>query len=247
MGYVFNNQDTKEYDQWFEKPDNRLFSILEKKLMIEMLRPSRRETVLDIGCGTGESLIPFLDMGLSATGIDPSQDMLDSAFHKLGNRVELKRGFAEDLPFDDNSFNYASFFTSLEFVDDPGKAIEEACRVAKDKVFIGILNSFSINFVSMRTKGIFFESVYRHARFFNVWEIKKIIRGLLGDVPVSWETVNRFSFPAQIIADKFEQTNIAKKYPFGSFAGIVVTLVPRFRTTPLTITYPKQTSSAVAG
>ena len=85
MGYVFNNKDTKEYDQWFEKPDNRLFSILEKKLMIELLQPARRDTVLDIGCGTGESLIPFIDMGLSVTGIDPSQEMLDSALNKLGN------------------------------------------------------------------------------------------------------------------------------------------------------------------
>jgi SAM-dependent methyltransferase len=247
MGYVFNKKDTREYERWFEKPENRLFSGLEKKLMVEMLQPARRETVLDIGCGTGESLVPFVDMGLSVTGIDPSQDMLDSAFSKLGNRVELHRGFAEELPFDDNSFNYSFFFTSLEFVDNPEKALEEACRVAKDKIFIGILNSISINFIRMRTKGFFFDSVYRNARFFNIWEIKKIIRGLLGDVPVSWGTVNRFSFPAQIVADKLEQANIAKKYPFGSFAGIVVTLVPRFRTTPLTITYPKQTTSAVAG
>jgi ubiquinone/menaquinone biosynthesis C-methylase UbiE len=247
MGYVFNNKDAREYDQWFEKPDNRLFSVLEKKLMMEMLRPCGRETVLDIGCGTGESLVPFLDMGLSATGIDPSQEMLDSAFKKLGNRVELHKGFAEELPFDDNSFNYASFFTSLEFVNNPEKAIEEACRVAKDKIFIGFLNSLSINFIRMRARGILSESVYRHARFFNIWEIKKIIRDLLGDVPVSWETVNRFSFPAQIIADKLDQSNIAKKYPFGLFVGMVVTLVPRFRTTPLTITYPKPTGSAVAG
>jgi SAM-dependent methyltransferase len=247
MGYVFNRKDAIEYDQWFKNPDNRLFSNLEKKLMIEMLKPARRETVLDIGCGNGESLIPFLETGLSATGIDPSQDMLDSASGRLGNRVELHRGFAEDLPFDDNSFNYAAFFTSLEFVDNPEKAVQEACRVAKDKIFIGFLNSFSINFINVRAKGVFFESVYRHARFFNVWELKRIIRNILGDVPVSWSTVNRFSYPAQIIAEKLDKINIANKYPFGSFAGIVVTLVPRFRTTALPITYPKRTSSAVAG
>jgi hypothetical protein len=31
MGYVFNNKDSQEYDQWFKNPDNRLFSNLEKK------------------------------------------------------------------------------------------------------------------------------------------------------------------------------------------------------------------------
>jgi len=247
MGYVFNNKDTEEYDRWFERPRNRLISILEKKLMLDMLRPARGETVLDIGCGTGESLIPFIESGLSVTGIDPSQHMLDCALKKLGNRAELRCGFAEDLPFDDNSFNYASFFTSLEFVNDPKKALEEACRVAKDKIFIGILNSYSINVFSMRIKGLFSGSVYRRANFYNIWEIKAIVKEILGDVPVSWETVYRFPLMAQAIAGKLEQAGFAKKYPFGTFAGIAVTPVPRFKTRPLSIYPAKQTTGAVAG
>jgi len=247
MGYVFNNKDTEKYDRWFEKPQNRLISILEKKLMLDMLRPARGETVLDIGCGTGESLIPFIESGLSVTGIDPSQNMLDCAFKKLGNRAELRRGFAEDLPFDDNSFNYASFLTSLEFVNDPKKALEEACRVAKDKIFIGILNSHSISIFGMRMKGLFSGSVYRHANFYNIWEIKAIVKEILGDVPVSWETVYMLPLMPQAIAGKLEQTGFAKKYPFGTFAGIVVTPVPRFRTRPLAMYPAKQTTEAVAG
>lgn len=247
MGYVFNSKDSKEYDRWFEKPQRRFISGLEKKLMLDMLRPARGETVLDIGCGTGESLIPFIESGLSVTGIDPSQHMLDCASVKLGNRAELHCGFAEDLPFDDNSFNYASFFTSLEFVNDPKKALEEACRVAKDKIFIGILNSHSINVLGMRVKGLFSGSVYRRANFYNIWEIKAIVAEILGDVPVSWETVYRFPLMPQAIADKLERTGFAKKYPFGTFAGIVVIPVPRFRTRPLAMYPAKQTTGAVAG
>jgi len=247
MGYVFNSKDSKEYDRWFDKPQNRFISNLEKKLMLDMLRPARGETVLDIGCGTGESLVPFIESGLSVTGIDPSQHMLDCASNKLGNRAEFRRGFAEDLPFDDNSFNYASFFTSLEFVNNPKKAVEEACRVAKDKIFIGILNSYSINVFSMRIKGLFSGSVYKHANFYNIWEIKEIVKEILGDVPVSWETVYRLPLMPQAIAGKLEQTGFAKKYPFGTFAGIVVTPVPRFRTRPLALYPAKQTTGAVAG
>ncbi len=223
--------------------------IIEKNLMLDMLRPARGESVLDIGCGTGESLIPFVETGLSVTGIDPSQHMLDCALKKLGNRVELRRSFAEELPFDDNSFNYASFFTSLEFVNDPKKALEEACRVAKDKIFIGILNSHSINVFGMRIKGLFSGSVYRSANFYNIWEVKAIVREILGDVPVSWATVYRVPLITRATAEKIEQTGYAKKYPFGTFAGIVVTLVPRFRTRPLAI-YPAkqtQTTGAIAG
>lgn len=247
MGYVFNSKDSKEYDRWFDKPQNRFISGLEKKLMLDMLRPARGETVLDIGCGTGESLIPFIESGISVTGIDPSQDMLDCASIKLGSRAALHCGFAEDLPFDDNSFNYASFFTSLEFVNDPKKALEEACRVAKDKIFIGILNSHSINVFRMRVKGLFSGSVYRRANFYNIWEIKAIVADILGDVPVSWETVYRFPLMTQAISRKLEQTGFAKKYPFGTFAGIVVIPVPRFRTRPLAMYPAKQTTGAVAG
>jgi ubiquinone/menaquinone biosynthesis C-methylase UbiE len=247
MGDVYNSKDSKDYDRWFKKPQNRFISGLEKKLMLDMLRPARGETVLDIGCGTGESLIPFLESGLSVTGIDPSRHMLDCAMIKLGNRADFHCGFAEELPFDDNSFDFASFFTSLEFVNDPKKALEEACRVAKDKVFIGILNSHSINVFGMRVKGLFSGSVYRHANFYNIWEVKAIIKEILGDVPVSWETVYRFPMMPRAVARKLDETGFAKKYPFGTFAGIVVIPVPRFRTRPLGMYLAKPTTEAVAG
>jgi ubiquinone/menaquinone biosynthesis C-methylase UbiE len=247
MGYVFDGNDSKEYDLWFEKPRNRVISRLEKKLMMDLLRPAKGETVLDIGCGTGGSLEPFIEAGLSVTGADPSLHMLEYAAKKFGNRADFRRCFAEDLPFDDNSFNYASFFTSLEFVNDPKKALEEAFRVAKDKVFIGILNSHSIDVFGMRIKGLFLNSVYRHANFYNVWEIKNMVRELIGEVPVAWETVCRFPALTKDVAGKLEKSGFSKKYPFGTFAGITVTLVPRYRTRPLTIYPAKQTTGAVAG
>ncbi|MBU3948585.1 MAG: methyltransferase domain-containing protein [Proteobacteria bacterium] len=248
MGHIFNLKDFTEYNKWLEKPCNRSVCSLEKKLMTDMLQPAKGETIIDIGCGTGESLTPYIEMGLSVTGIDPSKHMLDYAIKELGNRAEFRLCFAEDLPFDDNSFNYASFFTSLEFVDNPRKALEEACRVAKDKLFIGILNSYSINVFNIRIKKHFSETVYRHARFFNIWKIKKMIKELLGDVPVSWETAYELPFEYCSIANKLGKTDFAKKCPFGPFVGIVIPLIPRFRTKPLTIKYSaKQTSHAITG
>lgn len=248
MGYIFNFKDTIEYNKWFEKPRNRAIYNLEKKLMADMLQATKGETLLDIGCGTGESITSHIEMGLSVTGIDPSRHMLGYAIKKIGNRAELRLCFAEDLPFDDNSFNYASFFTSLEFIDDPKKALEEACRVAKDKLFIGILNSYSVNTAGIRIKKYFSETVYKHAKFFNVWEIKNMIKDLVGDVPVSWRTIHGLPFKPDIVPDKFSKTDFVKKNPFGSFIGIVVILMPRFRTKPIAIKYPvKQNSAAIAG
>ena len=184
MGYVFDFHDARSYAQSLLQHHNRCAIELESQLMLNLLRPEAGESVLDIGCGTGVSLEPFLAAGVDVTGIDPSPYMLDLAVHSLGHRVELYRGHAEDLPFDDNSFNHACFFTSLEFVDDPAKAIEEACRVAKDRIFIGFLNRFALKGVQRRLEGVFTDTIFNRARFFSVWQLKAMVRDTAGPVPI---------------------------------------------------------------
>lgn len=237
MGYIFDFKNSVEYDRKIAGAFNRFAVNLEIRLLMELLQPVRGYSVLDIGCGTGESLLPFLRAGLDVTGIDPSPYMLNIARTKIGNRAGLYQGCAEDLPFDDNAFNYASFFTSLEFTELPQKAIEEACRVAKDKVFIGALNKYAFKAVQRRVGGLFNRSVYNRAHFFSVWELKRMIRDVMGEAPVSWRTVCLFPVPSARIVHNVEQCCWFQKNPFGAFIGIVVIPVPRFYTTPLPLKY----------
>lgn len=237
MGHVFDFSEAKAYEQWQNSPQRRISAELETRLMVDMLAPMRGESLLDIGCGTGTSLYPFLEMGVQVTGIDPSPYMLDIAVVNAMNRVDFYQGFAEDLPFDDNSFNYAILVTTLEFVDDPQKALEEACRVAKDRIFIGVLNRYAIKGVERRVKGIFGPSIFNRARFFSVWELKQMIHTLLGDPPISWRTVCQLPGSPGKLFFQLEMSKIVQRCPFGAFAGMVVSLVPRFRTRPLTLRY----------
>jgi SAM-dependent methyltransferase len=248
MGYVFDFHDAKHYDQWLLKRKNRYAADLESRLMLGMLNPAPGESVLDIGCGTGASSVPLLEKGLQVTGIDPSPYMLDILSQTLGNRISLYRGIAEDLPFDDNSFNHACLFTSLEFVDDPKKALEEAFRVAKDRVFIGFLNRYALTCIGRRVKGVFTPTIYNRATFFSVWEIKSLARELMGKVPVCWRTVCQLPGPWASWMKQIEGSGLVQRFPFGTFAGIVVTLVPKFRTRPLAIRYqPKKVGHVVTG
>ena len=248
MGYIFNFHDAVAYEQWFNKPQNRFFFDLEKRLMLDMLKPVRGDSVIDIGCGTGANLLSFVEMGLQVTGLDPSPYMLDVAAKNLGNRVDLHRGFAEDLPFDDNSFNYACLVTTLEFVEDPQKAFEEACRITKDKIFIGVLNRYAIKGIQRRIKGIFVKTVYNRGKFFSVWELKQIVRTVLGDVPISWRTTCQLPVIHGNIASRIEQLRLLQRCPFGAFAGMVVTLVPRYKTRTLPLRYNvKRTTDTAAG
>jgi SAM-dependent methyltransferase len=248
MGYVFDFHDAKRYDQWLLKRRNRLAADLESRLMLSMLDPVARESVLDIGCGTGASIAPLLEKGLDVTGIDPSPYMLDILAATFGSRVSLYRGIAEDLPFDDNSFNHACLFTSLEFVEDPKKALSEAFRVAKDRVFIGFLNRYALTGIGRRVRGIFTPTIYNRATFFSVWEIKSMVRELMGPVPVCWRTVCQLPGPWGNWMKQIEGSGLIQRFPFGAFAGMVVTLVPRFRTRPLAIRYqPENVRGITAG
>ncbi len=248
MGYVFDFQDARSYDHWLLKCKNRFAADLESRLMLGMLDPVAGESVLDIGCGTGASIIPLLDKGLDVTGIDPSPYMLDILSATLGNRVSLYRGIAEDLPYDDNSFNHACLFTCLEFVDNPKKAMEEAFRVAKDRVFIGFLNRYALTGIGRRVKGIFTPTIYNRATFYSVWQIKSMVRELMGTVPVRWRTVCLLPGPWGSWMKQIEGFGLVQRFPFGTFAGMVVTLVPRFRTRPLAIRYqPKNVGGVAAG
>lgn len=237
MGYVFDLDDARAFELWLKRPGNRILVDFEKKLLLDLLKPLPGRTVLDIGCGTGASLNPLLEAGLRATAIDPSPGLLDRAGRNLGNRVDFHRGFAEDLPFEDNAFNYASLITTLEFVENPQKALEEACRVARDRVFVGVLNRYAIRGAHLRISGIFSRTLFNRARFFSIWELKEMFRSLLGDVPVAWRTGCHLPPFSGRFAQGFERLALVQRCPFGLFAGMAVTLDPRFTTRPLALRY----------
>lgn len=244
MGYVFDFKDALAYEKWCRDRSHKIGAQLERRLMIDLLRPAAGESILDIGCGTGLNLIPLLDEGLQATGIDPSPYMLDIAHDTVRHRADLHRGFAENLPFEDNSFTYACLNTTLEFVDDPQKALEEAFRVTKDRLFVGILNRYALKGLHLRVKGKFFNTIYKHARFFSIWELKNMIRSTLGDAPVSWRTVCQLMTPPGRVMGRIERYHLVQRCPFGAFAGIVVTLMPKYRTRPLELAIENSLPSA---
>ena len=62
------------------------------------------------GCASG---------GHQVTGLDPSPYMLNLARGLVPERVALDRGYAEELPYEDNAFDTVALITALEFVNDP--------------------------------------------------------------------------------------------------------------------------------
>ena len=91
--------------------------------------------VLEIGVGTGLSFRHY-PAATELTGVDPSEPMLRRARKRaaeLGRAVTLIEAPAEELPFEDDSFDTAVSLTVLCTVDDPARALAEVRRVLRPK------------------------------------------------------------------------------------------------------------------
>ena len=217
---IFDDETANNYDRWFQTPPGRYIDRREKDFILDLLAPRRGERLLDVGCGTGEHLVLFQNSGCDVTGIDSSAPMLAVARQKLGHKVELYPGKAEDLPFSDNEFDIVSMILSLEFTDDPEKAISEAIRVCRGRVFLGVLNKFSVIALQRRLSGLFHPSIYKTARFYHVIELTHLIRSFLPGVNIRWGSVIFLPNCWYGFAAPLEEAMLVMKNPFGAFLGL---------------------------
>jgi 2-polyprenyl-3-methyl-5-hydroxy-6-metoxy-1,4-benzoquinol methylase len=86
-----------------------------------------RGRLLDVGCGAGGLMKPFLDRGWTGFGIDPDHDAIAYGANTLGLPVVAQA--AEDLDVDAEAFDLIIITGSLEHVYDPN-AVLRLCRRA---------------------------------------------------------------------------------------------------------------------
>ena len=147
--------------------DHYIFS-RQKELILELVLPCAGERMLCIDNGTGNYLQIFRDKWCSVTGFVSSANMLESARKQMGTGVELYSGEVEDLPFSDDEFDIVAVINTLETARNPQKAIAEAIRVCRGRVFIGFLNKYSFAGTQQRLKRIFGFPLVEKIRFFSI-------------------------------------------------------------------------------
>jgi ubiquinone/menaquinone biosynthesis C-methylase UbiE len=95
----------------------------------------RRDTVLEVGCGTGvvlRDLIPLVGKGGRVAGVDPSRTVLATARRLCrGTGINLRLGDGAKLPFKDDGFDVALAVTVLLHVADPVAVVREMARVTR--------------------------------------------------------------------------------------------------------------------
>lgn len=92
--------------------------------------------VLDVGCGAGQELLPFVtEKNALGVGIDLSPEVGRAgrelfAAHAPAGKVSFVRAIAEGLPFTDESFEVAVCRVALPYMDNR-RALQEVARVLR--------------------------------------------------------------------------------------------------------------------
>jgi len=86
--------------------------------------------VLDVGCGSGLTLVLARERGGRPSGIDISPGLLGVARERLPD-ADLREGDMETLPFGDDAFDAVLGVNAFQFAGDPERALREAARVGR--------------------------------------------------------------------------------------------------------------------
>lgn len=96
-------------------------------------------TGLDIGCGEGHNTRLVAARGAHMTGIDIAERFIEFAAESEESEplgIVYRAASAVELPFDDETFDFATAFMSLMDVPESDLALAEACRVLKPGGFL---------------------------------------------------------------------------------------------------------------
>ena len=99
--------------------------------LLKNYMPTNNCQSLDLGCGPGFFSMILSDLGCKVNGIDCSKGMLDKACDNCKG-CEFILGDVQQLPYEDNSFDYIVSRNVIWDLENPKQCYDEIKRVLKD-------------------------------------------------------------------------------------------------------------------
>jgi SAM-dependent methyltransferase len=113
------------------------------KHLLERVGVDKRDRVLDVATGTGNVALRAAERGASVTGLDLVPELLETASVRardLGLAVAWVVGDAEDLPFEDGSFDRVLSAFGVQFAPRHEVVAHELVRVCRPGGRIGLVS-----------------------------------------------------------------------------------------------------------
>ncbi len=115
---------------------SKYWDSFEKDQVLPLLGDVKEKKILDVGAGTGRLAVRLANLGAEVTALDISEVMVDKLKAK-SYKLKAILGEAENLPFDDNSFDIVIATFLIVHLKDLEKFFDEVYRVLKpDGLFL---------------------------------------------------------------------------------------------------------------
>jgi len=121
----------------------RLVDAVPPRHLLERVSIEAGMEVLDIATGTGNVAIRAAQLGARVTGLDLTPELFGRARERAdeaGVEIDWVEGDAEDLPFEDGSFDRVLSTFGIQFAPRHEAAAREAARVTREGGTIGLIN-----------------------------------------------------------------------------------------------------------
>jgi len=119
----------------YDKKEKYLNSF-EKGKFLSLLPETKDKKILDVGAGTGRVSLPLVLFGAQVTALDISEKILELLKRK-NKKITTVVGEAENLPFENESFDIVTAAFLIVHLKDPKIFFDEVYRVLKpDGLFL---------------------------------------------------------------------------------------------------------------
>ncbi|HZB07341.1 MAG TPA: methyltransferase domain-containing protein, partial [Thermoleophilaceae bacterium] len=147
------------------------------------------EDVLDVATGTGNVALPAAAAGAQVVGLDITPELFDTARRRAseqGVHVEWLQGDAEELPFEDESFDAVLSVFGVQFAPRHEVVAEELARVTRPGGRIGLVNWTASGLIGelFKIMGRYLPAPPDYASPPPLWGDEDHVRRLFADTPV---------------------------------------------------------------
>ena len=151
------------------------------------LRPG--QDVLDVATGTGNAAIPAAHAGARVVGLDLTPELFETARRRADQHavaIDWIEGDAEELPFEDESFDRVLSVFGVQFAPRHELVARELARVSRPGGRIGLVNWTPRGLIGelLKTIGSYMPAPPDYASPPPLWGSEQHVRRLFSDSPI---------------------------------------------------------------